>query len=127
MVRPNRIKEYTFSPGSLTSTAGGTLSSFSDHSINGTIQKIYFDAGNHTATGSIFIFTSGANAEQIWLKKDNLDTDQLVYPFVYAVDNTNTTGSPQAFTQRVINGPLRVLGSGLGASKSGLGLTVFYV
>jgi hypothetical protein len=126
MVRANRIKEYRFSIGSLTADSNGRMDVYSDHTINGTIQKVEFLGGNYTATGSIFVYASGTN-EQIWYYSGACATAATVYPFVYPTNNANITGSPQVGAKRVITQPLRIVGSGLTASKSGLGLNVYYI
>lgn len=126
-MRPNRIKEYMFSIGSLTADANGRFEIFSDCTINGTIQKIEYAAtASWAAAGSILVTISGPN-EQIWYYSGACQTATTVYPFVYGQNNANITGSPQVAVRRVINSPLRIVGSGLGAGKSGLGLTVYYI
>lgn len=133
MVRGERIKEYKFSTTNLTAvgsyvTALGseTISSYSDHVLNGTIQMVEFVAGNFTATGSIGIFVSGTN-ENILTVTNNLDTNQSIYPHIYAVDNTNATGSPETFTQRVVNEKIWLWGSGLGTGSTASGLNIKYI
>jgi hypothetical protein len=126
MVRPNRIKEYSFNLGSLTSTAAGNVSAYSDHPINGVIQKVVFNYVDYTNTGSLWIFASGLVTDQILYKK-GVGADIVAYPMVYAVDNDNATGSPQAFVQPVINAPLWVVASGVGDSKTVSGLSIQYI
>ena len=65
-------------------------------------------------------FTSGT-------VQGHVATASVVYPFLYTLDSTAITGSPQAFTQRAINDVIRIQGSGLGNAKSGLGLNIVYI
>ena len=116
-----RIKTFTFRPGSLTAASTGLFSVFSEHPINGV-----FDTGNYSANGSMVLLTSGTSSEQIWTFEGTADADKIAYPMIYAVDNSNTTGSPQAFVRRVVRTPLNLIGSGLGDGKSGLGFTIYY-
>lgn len=109
-----------------TDGAGSIIAVYSDHPVNGTVKKIAFDAGNMTATGSLYVRASGAVLENIW-SYNALDTDVVAYPFVYPVGANNLTGSPQAFTERIINTPLLVTGQGMGGGKSGLGLIIYYI
>ena len=126
MVRENRIKHYSFSISNLTANPSGTLSVYSDHPLNGVVQKIFYRDGNFAANGSLFIYASGAVQETLWSYK-NAVADQTVYPVVFGVDSTNTTGSPGAIGQLIIDTPLRIVASGVGASTSGLGLIIYYV
>lgn len=59
MARDVRIKQYIFSPGSLTASSAGLFNVYSDHSINGTVQNIVLQTNNHTTTGSYLLFVSG--------------------------------------------------------------------
>mgnify|MGYP003133304419 CR=1 FL=1 len=127
MVRENRIKNFTFSVGSLTTDAAGQINVYSDYPLNGTIKKIGFEAGNYTATGSIFISISGVVSEPVWEKINNVNADSIAYPIIYTEDKTGTTGSPDAYTSRVINSTIRIQSSGCGSGKSGLGLSVYYI
>lgn len=127
MVRPNRTKEYSFTVANLTAGAGTNhVDVYTDHVINGTLQKISYYDGNWAANGSLMIFVSGAVQETIWVYK-NATADQVVYPFVYPINSVNVTGSPQVGVQPVVNSLLRVVGSGVAAGKSGLGLTIYYI
>lgn len=132
MVRENRIKEYIFSIGSLTADANGRFDVFTDHTINGTIQSVSFLDANYTATGSLLLFqsgllNSGTNGNDLVLKLRAGSENSVFYPVAYGELNTNTTGSPQAFTQMVVHAPLRLVGSGLGNGTSGLGYIVRYI
>ena len=127
MVRENRIKNISFPVGSLTASSAGRFNVYSEQPFNGVIKKIQFEAGNYGANGSIFVNISGGVSEQILLKKGGTNADFTSYPLVYGVDNVNATGSPSMFTEYVGQSTIQLIGSGLGATKSGLGLTVYYI
>ena len=137
MVRPNRIKEYRFSTteltavGSYASALGSeTISAYSSEPLNGIVQSVEFIAGNYNATGSVGILVSGTNENILVVTSGtvaNLGANQSIYPHVFTVDSSNATGSPDAFTQRVINGHLCVWGSGLGTGSSASGLNIKYI
>ncbi len=88
---------------------------YSSQAICGEIVRIFIkNITSPAANGSLWIAESGTN---IWLWSSkaiasgtNLTVD--AYPFVYPVDSINTTGSPQAFTKRIVNGPVYYAGSG---------------
>ena len=125
MVRPNRIKEYFFSVGSLTAASTGLFDVYSDHVINGTIQNIFIGSNTYTNTGSLLFFASGTN--ELIMRSRAGSMLQTLYPFVYPDNNQNATGSPQAFAQRVINSTIRVVGSGVGNAGSATGIWVRYI
>lgn len=138
MVRPNRIKDYFFTTGSspqsnLVATAGGIVNTYSNFSVNGAIQKIVFIPGNYTATGSLQVQVSGTNELILNIISGtnamvgSQTNPVILYPFIYNVDSSNTTGSPQTYTNRVINAPLQLIGSGLGNGTSGLGVFIHYI
>tara|TARA_Y100000310_G_scaffold285517_1_gene309043 strand:+ start:4460 stop:4846 length:387 start_codon:yes stop_codon:yes gene_type:complete len=128
MVRETRIKNYTFSVGSLTSASNGRLDAYSERPLNGTIQKVGFGAGDFAANGSIIVTISGAVSEQIWKKIGGANADSMDYLAVYPVDSLGATGSPDGgMVQRVINSTVRVTLSGCGDTKTASGLTIFYI
>ena len=125
MVRPNRIKEYFFNVGSLTAASTGLFDVYSDHVINGTIQNIFIGSNIYTNTGSILVFESGTNS--LIMRSRAGSMLQTLYPIIYGETNQNVTGSPQAYTQNVINSHIRVVGSGVGNGASGAGIWVRYI
>ena len=135
-MRDNRIKQYIFSPGSLTVNAAGSGNVYSDYSINGTIQNIVLQDNNYTTTGSIIVFASGLGnsgtglGELIITLRAGSAINTEYYPFAYgalnqAVFGSGTTGP--TFFQKVIHGPLRLAFSGCGNGTSGVGLIVNYI
>lgn len=117
-------------------SADGTLEIFSDHTINGTIQNIEWQAGNHTTTGSILLFASGLINSGIGLPGQianisGISVDSITYPSAQFVDLDGVAlsglDSISPPVQHVINAPLRVRGVAVGTGKSGLGLTVRYI
>ena len=88
---------------------------YSSQALNGEIIRIIVQGvQSPTENGSLWIAESGTNIE-IWRSNALASgTNRLydVYPFVYPVDSINTTGSPQAFTRRIVNSPIYYAGSG---------------
>jgi hypothetical protein len=116
-MRPNRIKNVTFSAFTVNGSNLGPF--YSDIVANGEILKV--TVGNVTSPGSLIIAESGT-AIEVW-RRNNVTSGLASfdsYPFVYPVDNTNVTGSPQAFVIRVTNNLLYLTGSGF---TSGTGIT----
>ena len=116
MVRENRIKQVTLYPK--TTVIGSVISAnYIENPINGEILKLRFD--NITSPGSAWIIESGINVE-IYRKNDFTSglSDFEVYPFVYGVDSSDTTGSPQAYTNYVTNNVLAFVGSGFTSGTS---------
>ena len=134
MLRSNRIKEYNFSLGSLTAPSAGSFTVFSDHVINGTIQSITLYPNTFTTTGSLLVFASGlANSGVglgdliITLRAGSTGT---FYPVVYPAINQSIilSGTTVAMSvQPIINSILRIVGSTVGDTTSGLGLSVRYI
>ena len=136
MVRPERIKEFRFTPGSLTSNAAGSGTFFSSHTINGQVRSIEFGTNNYTTTGSVLIFASGigntgtGTAGLIYRvaagSVATLGSKSIAYPYVVHSDNQGAYDDTFV-TLFDINGPLRVVLSGCGASKSGTELIIRYI
>lgn len=132
--KAGRIDELRFEVGSLTASADGLFSVFSQESINGAIQSIAVGSNTYTNTGSLLFFFSGANNTgtllgDLILRLRAGSMAQTVYPYVYLTDNQGVTGSNTTaayWTQFVGNAPIRVVGSGLGAGTSGLYVTIKY-
>ena len=125
-LKSNRVERISFSPTELTSSSGGIINVFSDSSINGTIRKVELVAGNHTNTGSLFPNISGGASELIWSKVGGVSGTSVDYPHVYTSDNVRVTGSPSLGISRIAMDTLHVIGSGMGNTKSGLGLNIYY-
>lgn len=125
MVRENRVKDYTFPSFAVTGSNVGPT--YSDNPINGEVLKVRVESV--ASPGSLWIAESGANI--VFYKKNNftsgLATDDY-YPIVYGADNTGTTGSPQAYLNRVVNNVVWLAGSGFtsGAAVVFGPVTVFY-
>lgn len=128
------IKEVRFELGSLTASAAGLFDRFSSHSVNGELVSATFLANSYTETGSLLLFpsglqNSGINLGGLFIRVRAGSSNQTFYPATYTHDNQLVIGSDTADTARekfVINEPLRIVGSGLGASTSGLGVIVRY-
>lgn len=130
MFKAGKIQEYRFLPSDLIANAAGSMTVYSNTSINGTIEKIRYDGANYTATGSIIVALSGNRPEFLYnlvsgTVASNVGSSAIVYPYAYGTNNNNT-GS-LVFIKQVANGPLVIFGSGLGAGTSGLGITIFYI
>ena len=142
MVRENRVKDYTFSSADLTGIANGSPNSYidvySDHTINGQIQSIFWKAGNHIATGSLFIRASGLGDEGTILSclsgttsGHHLAENWIVFPIATTVrtDMTPVSGANgyDEFSKLSVNSIIRVVASGVGVNKSGGQLSITYV
>lgn len=120
-----RIKEHRFDSGSITSNSNGLFNVYSDQSINGVLQSVTLSPNSYTETGSILLFESGTfNTLLLQLRAGSVGTCHI---FTYGTDQQGVTGSPYAFVQPVLNGPLRVVGSGLGNGTSGLAIVARYI
>ena len=134
MVRDNRIKEYRFSQADLT-PVGAHLDIYTDRPLNGTLQAIEWIAGNHAATGSLTIYSSGGTGTQIWglvsgTAKHMVAENFVVFPKASTVSTTDVSLSGTAnswYADIPLNGVLHVIGSSFGASKSGLGCNITYI
>ena len=98
----DRVEEYKFP------NLNTTNEYISNYTLNGTLKTIEV-AGSMT-NGSIFVLSSGTN--ELLYSNINIDND-ISYPFVYAVDNTNNSGSPWIKAKRIIDSPIKVVVSGL--------------
>lgn len=140
MVRENRLKDYTFSSTDLIGVANGSPNSsidvYSSHVLNGVIQEIYWKAGNHSATGSLWIDVSGMSTVGNILTLTsgtvyNIGNDFAVFPFATTV-TTGMVGISGAngynkFVQIPVNSVIRVVASGVGVNKSGGQLSITYI
>jgi len=130
MVRDIRVKESIFRVGSLTADAAGLFDVYSPEVVNGTIQSVTIGSNTFTNTGSLILMESGTvpAVGNTIIQTRAGSMMQTVYPIVYGNANTGGgIGSPQAFVRPVINGQLRLVGSGLGNGTSGLIYMVRYV
>ena len=141
MVRDNRVKQYTFSSSDLIGVANGSPNSkidiYSQSPLNGVIQQIAWQAGNHTATGSLWIRASGWGSEGDILTftsgtdTHNIGENWVVFPRATTVRTNMTTISGangyNEFAQIPINTVLRVIISGVGVNKSGGELSIGYI
>jgi spore germination protein YaaH len=128
-MKTSRLEEYKFNTGSFVQYANLNMGVvYSDIPINGEIVKVIYKVGTWAQAGSLTITVSGTG-EPILYMNNVLNASQVKYPIVYPVDNLNVTGSPFAFTQRVIgpDGIIQVSASGVGPAGSICnGLSVFY-
>ena len=145
MVRSNRIKFHTFNSTDLTGDATtGEIDSYSDTSLNGRIQSIYFEGGNWNPAGSVTISVSGtANgltaSEGIVLTMTSgtstghhLGEDWVVFPRATTVhtDGTPISGANgyDEFAEIPIYSILRIqAGPTIGTGSAASGLTIVYV
>jgi hypothetical protein len=115
-VTNNLIRYYSFEEATgstLYDRADGNFSYHTD-TINGKIRSVQFIPSTSPDAGSLIVQISGTN-EQIALFSSGATntTYNIQHPFVYAVDNTNTTGSPWTSVRRVVNSPLNIVGSNM--------------
>ena len=128
MVRDHRIETYDFKSG----ITGANFSVDSWRSINGTLAGVQVLGNNYAATGSLLLVnkTTGLTAWNLvsGTVTSNVATSGTYYPLAYAVNQVNTTlsGTAPVIAEIPLFGEYTLVGSGLGASKSGLGITLIY-
>lgn len=93
-------------------SVAGSLSYFTP-SLNGIIQSISIENDLEADYGELWFNTSGTG-EALAYKASGLDSSSTQYPLVYGETVDNTTGSPWTKLQRVINGPIEIIGSNMG-------------
>jgi len=132
-VRDNRVKEYRFSISDITSAAAH-FDTYTSHPLNGQLQAIEWVAGNQAATGSLAIYTSGGTATQVWGMTSGtaghmIAENFVVLPKAATVSTTDEllSGTSNWYSDIPLNSVLRVIGSSVGAAKSGLGLNIAYI
>jgi len=128
---PNLVKQYSFPIGSITGGAAH-FDIYTDIPLNGTLQAIEWASGNNTATGSLTIYRSGASATQIWGMISGTATHMLaesfvVFPKAACVGTADESLSTNWYSDITLDNYLRVVGSSVGAAKSGLGLNITYI
>ena len=132
MRKAGTIEEVQLGVGSLTANGDG-LFSVHTQSINGTIQSITLGSSIHANTGSYLFFVSGTNSavgNDLILRIRAGSYMQSFYPRTYTHDNQLAIGSGTSDSARerfVLNSPIRVVGSGLGADTSGLYINIKYI
>jgi hypothetical protein len=134
-MRPNRVKTFDFSAGSLTASAGGNIQAYSDYPINGLLQSIQLKASTYAATGSLHLYVSGARDFALWnfisgTATSNVAVSGTYFPRVNPRYPTNVLMSGTSLTAYVelpLFGVLDLVGSGLGNGTSGIGLTITYI
>ncbi len=103
----DEVKELLI--GSKTQETAVSISTYTP-SINGVIESIHYLGGTQTALGiAIYVFQSGTK-EQI-AKFANNTVAEIVYPFVYPLNENGETGSPYITTQRIVEGGLFISGT----------------
>lgn len=124
MVRDNRTKTYLFTnAGSLTSDAKGNFDTYSSHPVNGELLAVGIGTNDWTATGSVVALVSGVYASVLGAVRGTTvgDTATVKVPAL-------NTGAASTLTEihPAMNDVLHIVGSGLGAGKSGLSLRIVY-
>lgn len=137
MVRDVRIKEFRFSTESLTSDADGNIDVYTDHPLNGRLWAIHNagadNPGSWAKIGSLTFSISGAD-QTIYVWKSG-PTTTIANEGVVTADThfpraslRMTSGSPLTEYDTIpMNSVIRLVGSGLGDSKSGLGINIAYI
>jgi len=127
-----RIKCYRFRAGSdLLASSAGLFDSYALWPIEGTLMGIQFTSNNYAATGSLFLTVSGTE-DAIWscisgTVTSNINVTGLITPVNLARDTKNNSGTNIGYIEMPIYGVMRLVGSGLGDSKSGTGFNVLYI
>jgi hypothetical protein len=129
MVRDHRIETFDFLSGGLT---GANFDNSSWRSLNGLLIGVQVKENNWAATGSLFVTISGLGYP-VWsmisgTNTGNVSASGTYYPVAYANNQTNLSlsGTAPTISEIPLFGNIRLVGSGLGASKSGLGVTLVY-
>ena len=124
-VSSNRVKEYIFSNvGSLTAPATGVIAAqYSEYGLNGEILGVHIGTTNWTNTGSLQILSSGTRNHVIGTIRS---VAQGAFYFSSATLLPTGAASTLTETRPISVGPIYVIGSGLGDSKSGTALSVLY-
>ena len=131
MVRDHRIETYTFSTGSL---VGANFDSYTWRPINGILMGVAVADNNFTATGSLSLTVSGLEWP-VWsmvsgTTTGNVSVSGIYYPRASMYNRVNVslsgTNSTGVYDDIPLMGIYRLVGSGLGASKSGTGFTLVY-
>ena len=129
MVRDHRIETYDFQPGSV---VGASFDAYTWRQVNGVLLAVQMKENNYAATGSLALTVSGLGYP-IWslisgTTTGNVSQSGAYYPVTYPVNqiNTSLSGTTPTITEIPLFGNLRLAGAGLGANKSGLGITLVY-
>lgn len=127
MDKPN---ETIFTASQLTASAGGVVTAAYTPAINGPILAIRGFGSNFTATGSLQFLESGTDLPILnftsGTAQGNVAAKFGVRPAVYGFGPSAESGSPYLTLPPVVNGPIYVIGSGLGNGKSGAGISVLW-
>ncbi len=122
MVNPDRTELFIFR--NLLSDSSENLSSQSSYVINGHIENINYIKTDFSTNGSLFLLASGTG-ELLYSQIGGLNANTTQSIFVYGVDSNGNSGSPYTAVKRCVNAPLILIGSGVGASKTGV-IEVYY-
>lgn len=132
------VKEARFgriAGGSIVGTIDGADSGtvvrlYSDLAINGRIVEVEVNPGNILATGSLYVFTSGAFPRQILAMNNVSGTNsQYIQPVMTRTSTANGTlwSGGNVFGDIHINAPIWIGGSAFGSGLSISGVVVRYV
>ena len=126
------LQSYTAFAG-VSGGAGGVITAkFSDIPITGEIISFTINGSGLNNVGSLYITASGINSTDVVGSRlatfvGGLNGIRTNYPFVYPVNGLNeTTGSPQTFFKYIVNSPLQLIGSAVGAGSIFSGLTILW-
>jgi hypothetical protein len=139
-VSPETIKTYTFPTSSITSSTGagsGLFSTYTTEQLNGTLKVIAIGSNNWEATGSLYLKHSGLGFSiDVWSMQSGTATECLENaPIAFiprgimrTTENVLMSGTLAAgmLGDIPLYGTYQLIGSGLGAGKSGLGVTLVY-
>ena len=134
MVRPNRVKRYSFQGTNITADANGLFDAFSKP-VNGELRVVQVLSNTFADTGSLQLLISGTG-ETIWSLISGTDGGMVsstgaYLPMAHARTTENKTLSGTAgngvWTSFPMFGDLHLVGSGLGAAASGTEINIGYV
>ena len=126
MVRDHRIQNEDFEVGSL---IGANFDAYTGKSsLNGILVAVKVRDNNYAA-GSLFLVESGTNLP-IWSNITTANASGIFNIIAIPRDQNNAIISGTAIgmgeSEIPLFGNYRLIGSGLGASKSGLGISLVY-
>lgn len=130
--KSGRVEDISFTQANLTADGDGLFNVYSSRPINGMIQGVTLYSNSHVTTGSYLILISGLHNSGTALggliTTLRAGSTGEFYPVrLGTLNNGILTGAgSSAFVQSVANDIIRVVGSGLGANTSGLGLRITY-
>lgn len=131
----NILKSYDFGTTTASTGAGsGLFGVWTSYELNGMLKAVVVGKNNYNDNGSLYLVASGIGID-IWQLISGTQTSNVAVSGAYLVrgsarttENINLSGTVGngVWTDIPLYGFIGFVGSGLGDSKSGLGLTIIY-